>query len=69
MDLKDGNNFMASFYNIKGYGLTAFFHCVTFSEKQGKAKLGSHALELMVYNTVYEDCGYIGSKKISYNIK
>ena len=36
---------------------------MTFSEKQGKAKLGSHALELMVYNTVYEDCGYIGSKK------
>ena len=35
MDLKDGNNFMASFYNIKGYDLTAFFHCVTFSEKQG----------------------------------
>ena len=34
MDLKDGKNFMASFYNIKGYGLTAFFHCVTFSEKQ-----------------------------------
>ena len=26
---------MASFYNIKGYDLTAFFHCVTFSEKQG----------------------------------
>lgn len=41
---------------------------MTFSEKQGKAKLGSHALELMVYSTVYEDCGYIGSKKISYNI-
>ena len=35
MDLKDGNNFMASFYNIKGYDRTAFFHCVTFSEKQG----------------------------------
>ena len=35
MDLKDGNNFMASFYNIKGYDLTAFFHCLTSSEKHG----------------------------------
>ena len=43
MDIEDGNNFMASFYNIKAllYYRRLMIHkfdCVTFLEKQGLSR-------------------------------
>ena len=48
MDFKNGNNFMASFYNIKGYDLTAFFHCVTSSENMDFPWEMSHSTAIVL---------------------
>lgn len=49
MDIEDGNNFMASFYNIKAllYYRRLMIHkfdCVTFLEKQGLSRGNESAL-------------------------